>query len=221
MKKRLLFVLSLSLLIAALVAPQVQAGGGAHCEPNLTDERTTTVTLAKNCFFPTIARVDVGDEVTFVSKDPVPHTITGAIFVFGDMDEVMQGDERRFTFDEEGIYPYVCIIHPGMAGAIVVGDGKGAGGAVSDTSFYGTNSAEEAAEEAATAAEPTAATTSNTLSWSIVPAALGALIVLAVLSLRPYSLKTSRTKALVEPSFASSGRSPSTSSAESPSRTMK
>lgn len=185
MKKRLLFVLSLTLLIAALMTPQVQAGGGAHCEPKLTDERTTTVTLAKNCFLPTIARVDIGDEVTFVSRDPVPHTITGAIFVFGDMDEVREGDERRFTFEEEGIYPYVCIIHPGMAGVIVVGDGKGAGGAVSDTSFYGTNSAEEAAAEQETAsdAEPTAATTSDTLSWSIVPAALGALIVLAVLSL--------------------------------------
>ncbi len=185
MNKRLLLVLSLSLLIAALVAPEAQAGGGAHCAPDITDERTTTVMLAKNCFFPTIARVDVGDEVTFHSKDPVPHTITGAIFVFGDMDEVMQGDERRFTFDEEGIYPYVCIIHPGMAGAIVVGDGKGVGGAVSDTSFYGTNSAEEAAEEgvAADAEAVPVSAQDDAISWSIVPAALGALLVLAVLSI--------------------------------------
>ncbi len=183
MKTKLVLLVAVAMLLGAFLVPPVKAGGGAHCEPNLTDERTTTVTLAKNCFFPTIARVDVGDEVAFVSKDPVPHTITGAIFVFGDMDEIMQGDERRFTFDDEGIYPYVCIIHPGMAGAVVVGDGKGAGGTVSDTSFYGTNSADEAAEEAATEAEPTSAATSDSLSWSIVPLALGALAVLAFVSI--------------------------------------
>jgi hypothetical protein len=32
------------------------------------------------------------------------------------------------TFDETGVYPFACNYHPGMTGAIVVGDGKGAGG---------------------------------------------------------------------------------------------
>lgn len=174
MPKRLLLVLSVSLLIAALVAPDVKAGGGIHCDPTITDERTTTVRLAKNCFWPTIARVDVGDEVTFVSEDlGVPHTISGALFAFGDMDKVMGGDERQFTFDEEGIYPYVCIIHPGMAGAIVVGDGQGAGGAVTETSSYRANPPEvEPATDAAT--RPAAARGQN--PWVMGLAALIAIM---------------------------------------------
>ena len=31
----------------------------------------------------------------------------------------------RYRFDEDGVYPYSCLIHPGMVGAIVVGDGVG------------------------------------------------------------------------------------------------
>ena len=32
------------------------------------------------------------------------------------------------SFDEAGTYPFACSYHPGMTGAIVVGDGKGAAG---------------------------------------------------------------------------------------------
>lgn len=182
--KKALPVLLLVIVLAALTGAPAVAGGGPHCDPQITDGRTNEVRLAKNCFSPTITRIAPGEEVTFVSEDTVPHTITGALFKFGDMDEILEGDERQFTFDEEGIYPYVCVLHPGMAGAIVVGDGKGTGGVVQDTSFYGTNSAEEAAaeQEAATAAGSIATTTSDTISWSIVPAALGALLVLVLLS---------------------------------------
>ena len=35
------------------------------------------------------------------------------------------GDAFTATFREPGIYPFACTYHPGMTGAIVVGDGKG------------------------------------------------------------------------------------------------
>ena len=35
------------------------------------------------------------------------------------------GEKVSYTFSEEGVFPYVCILHPGMIGAIVVGDGIG------------------------------------------------------------------------------------------------
>ena len=38
-----------------------------------------------------------------------------------------KGDAFTATFDGAGIYPFACQYHPGMTGAIVVGDGKGAG----------------------------------------------------------------------------------------------
>ena len=30
-----------------------------------------------------------------------------------------------YRFDQDGVYPYSCLLHPGMVGAIVVGDGVG------------------------------------------------------------------------------------------------
>jgi hypothetical protein len=30
-----------------------------------------------------------------------------------------------YTFEEAGVYPYVCTWHPGMVGTVVVGDGSG------------------------------------------------------------------------------------------------
>jgi hypothetical protein len=44
--------------------------------------------------------------------------------MFEDMD---QGDSFRARFADPGIYPYSCTYHPGMTGAVVVGDGVGAG----------------------------------------------------------------------------------------------
>jgi len=34
-------------------------------------------------------------------------------------------DEQSVTFDDAGTYPYMCPLHPGMIGAIVVGSGEG------------------------------------------------------------------------------------------------
>jgi len=125
--RRLIPLLALATLAFALVvgpATVARAGGGAHCAPEFTDAATNEVRLTNNCFVPTIARVDQGAKVTFTNLDQIPHTVTGAVYIFGDLDEFSTG-ERSFSFDEEGIFPYVCILHPGMAGAIVVGDGEG------------------------------------------------------------------------------------------------
>lgn len=125
--RRLIPVVALTILTLALsVGPATMssAGGGAHCAPMFTDGETDLVRLTNNCFTPTIARVEPGTKVRFVNDDGIPHTVTGAVYVFGDMEEFAT-DERSFRFEKEGTYPYVCILHPGMAGAIVVGDGKG------------------------------------------------------------------------------------------------
>ena len=125
--RRLIPLLALATLAFALVlgpATIANAGGGAHCAPKFTDAETDVVRLSNNCFVPTVARIEPGTKVRFVNEDHVPHTVTGAVYIFGDMDEFTTG-ERSFSFDQEGIFPYVCILHPGMAGAIVVGDGEG------------------------------------------------------------------------------------------------
>lgn len=189
MTKKVVLLLSASMIAGAVFTAPAVAGGGAHCDPKIEDARTTTVALSKNCFNPTVARIRPGDEVTFINKDAVPHTVTGALFTFGGMEDLNKGNEATYRFDDEGIFPYYCIYHPGMAGAVVVGDGVGKGGigTVTDVSFYGTNDAMEkrAAEEAAEGESPTSATEGvNAPLWSIALAAFGALAVLLVASTR-------------------------------------
>jgi plastocyanin len=114
--------------VAALMLPLVPARAGGYCMGNVpfTDARAATVEMKGNCFGPTVARIEASDTVTFVNADTESHSVGGANGTFGDAHAVIpSGDEVSFTFDREGVYPYVCILHPGMAGAIVVGDGVG------------------------------------------------------------------------------------------------
>ena len=180
--RRLIPVLALTTLIAALLVGPVttaSAGGGAHCDPMFTDAEADVVLLRNNCFVPTIARVDPGTKVSFVNKDSIAHTVTGAVYIFGSMDEFSTG-ERSFRFDEEGVYPYVCILHPGMAGAIVVGDGKGdlAAMTVTEESYVNPPAQDDSAavDSDAPATEP-AATNEPSTQWLL---ALTVLVALAM-----------------------------------------
>jgi plastocyanin len=111
-----------------LVVSPARAGGFCMGDVPFTDARTTTVEMKRNCFGPTVARIDAGDTVTFVNADGEAHSVGGANGTFGDAHaEILPGDEVSFTFEREGVYPYVCTFHPGMAGAVVVGDGTGKG----------------------------------------------------------------------------------------------
>ena len=45
---------------------------------------------------------------------------------FGDLfTKLHPGDSVSYRFTEEGVYPYACMLHPGMGGTVVVGDGSG------------------------------------------------------------------------------------------------
>lgn len=115
----------------ALLPLSAAAGGGCHAGSaalSTVDARGngSAVVPAEKCqFSPTTLWVDVGTRVTFINKDAVPHTVTGPLLAFGDSDALQKGDEVTYRFDNEGVFPYTCIIHPGMNGAIVVGDGMG------------------------------------------------------------------------------------------------
>jgi plastocyanin len=129
------FVLMLSAFVVAGTALAVPASAGGFCADPAgdlySDAVGDTVTMLDSCFSPTVLRVGLGDTVTFVNKDPEFHALGGVAGTFGDMHrEIDSGERVRVTFEDEGIFPYVCILHPGMGGAIVVGDGEGAATAV-------------------------------------------------------------------------------------------
>lgn len=99
------------------------AGGGCHRGP--TQGEGATVAMSEACFTPSLLRVDPGTEVTFVNKDPMPHNVSAT--GWGYLEDLYEADAFQATFEEEGVYPYACMYHAGMTGAIVVGDGVGAG----------------------------------------------------------------------------------------------
>ena len=109
-------------LVLPAAGPAV-AGGGCHAD--LTQGSGDTVEMKDACFTPSIIRVDPGSEVTFVNRDPLDHNIWAN--GWGRYDDMTIGDTYSASFAEPGIYPFACAYHPGMIGAVVVGDGVGAG----------------------------------------------------------------------------------------------
>jgi len=109
--------------LALTLAPAVpaRAGGGCH-EIGVRAEGTTEIALRGNCFEPALARVEIGETVTWTNLETTTHTVTPANLAFGNFrGELALDDTYHATFDSAGIYPYACLYHPGMAGAVIVG----------------------------------------------------------------------------------------------------
>src|SRR5207247_8561062 len=87
-----------------------------------TERRTTEVPIVGLCFKPTVVHIAAGETVTWTNEDPVAHTVTGVNGSFGDWNPLAKGMTTKQRFDAPGTYPYFCVLHPGMAGAVVVGD---------------------------------------------------------------------------------------------------
>ncbi len=146
-------------------AGAASAGGGCH--GGATKGTDPHVVIADACFSATITSIAPGTTVSFLNKDPFVHNVTAN--GWGHYDDLQQGDTFRVTFDDEGIYPFACTYHPGMSGAIVVGDGDGPG---NGSSVF----VEENAEQPpASRVDPVAARSSDT-SWVwVLAAGLGGL----------------------------------------------
>ncbi len=114
-----------------LIVGSAHAGGGGCHEP-LTDGRGTNVDLKGGCIITTLLHIDAGDTVTFTNRDEAQHTVTGASNSWGSTAPLSQEQSVTHRFKKNGVYPYFCLLHAGMIGAIVVGDGSGPGAATGD-----------------------------------------------------------------------------------------
>ena len=112
-------------LLLVLVVPAAPAAAGGGCHDGLTQGTGDTITAADACFTPSILYVDPGATITFLNKDPFVHNV--AANGWGHLDDMNEGDSFTATFPDPGVYPFACSYHPGMTGAIFVGDGMGAG----------------------------------------------------------------------------------------------
>ncbi|MEA2434686.1 MAG: hypothetical protein QOG54_2143 [Actinomycetota bacterium] len=125
MIRRLLLAAAFVTVAFGIALPTASAGGFCADPSTFSAADTTQIDIKNFCFTPTVAYVQVGDTVTFTNRDKEVHNLGGVNDVFGNLhDELMPGDDMSYTFDTEGTFPYLCILHPGMAGAIVIGDGR-------------------------------------------------------------------------------------------------
>ena len=136
-RQAMLMVVGVMLFVG--LSPEIAyASGGGGCGRAVTDDDGTRVNIGNYCFGPTILRVRAGDTVTWVNRDAFPHIVLGANGAWGAYGTVKRnGGEASYRFVSSGVYPYVCTYHPGMIGAVVVGNGKPDGAAYAVTTNAG------------------------------------------------------------------------------------
>ncbi len=68
----------------------------------------------------------VGDTIVWKNGDQAKHTITSGTIedgpdgIFGGTEFLLPGEFYSFQFTKKGYYPYFCLIHPWMTGAVTV-----------------------------------------------------------------------------------------------------
>jgi plastocyanin len=123
MTRRIVAAMGIALLTVPIGASGAGASGGGGCPPPITNGSVTKSLIKDWCFEPTATYIRPGESITWVNRDPVPHTVTGANRAWGSYDKLKPGKKLSYTFDRAGTYPYYCVYHPGMVGTVVVWDG--------------------------------------------------------------------------------------------------
>jgi plastocyanin len=81
--------------------------------------KTHTVRMEGIKFVPERLEVAAGDTVVWTNKDVVPHTVT-ASETHVESGEIAPNKSWRFVAKRKGEMPYICRLHPGMKGLLVV-----------------------------------------------------------------------------------------------------
>jgi plastocyanin len=97
----------------------IQIGGGASPRSNNDQTAMSDVSIVDFAFQPMAIFVGVGETVEWTNTGNADHTVDSdtEIFESGTIDP---GETYSYTFDDPGIFPYHCDIHPHMRGMVVV-----------------------------------------------------------------------------------------------------
>ena len=106
--------------LAGAVALVAAAPAGAAAPSAAGSSATARVALKNIKFTPSTVRIKRGDRVTWTWQEPVFHDIKskGALRFRGASMRKTGSHTVRFT--KAGTYRYVCTLHPGMDGKVVV-----------------------------------------------------------------------------------------------------
>ena len=135
--------LSFSLLaIFALIAISPSAfaehgeGGMSATVTNSPGSSTPGCENTDNCFIPSTVVITAGGTVTWENTDNAAHTATSGSPSDGpdgvwDSSLMMVNGSYSVTLDDEGTYPYFCMVHPWMQGTVII-EAEAAHGDVED-----------------------------------------------------------------------------------------
>jgi plastocyanin len=119
--------------VVALAVAGCGGGGGGSSTPSSAAPASTapaaggstaSVSMKNIAFDPKTLTINKGTTVTWTNDDSVNHDVTkkggpGPDFSSGN-GNLAGGDTYKQTFNTPGTIDYVCTIHPGMTGKIVV-----------------------------------------------------------------------------------------------------
>ncbi|MHB9003361.1 MAG: cupredoxin domain-containing protein [Coriobacteriia bacterium] len=115
---RILRILSFAVLgsIIALIYQRPETGEGAS-ESADWPQAENTIAETQTAFEPSSLKVRVGETVTFLNRDAIPHALR-----IDEQDLTWQapGESVEWKAEAPGVYQYACNIHPEMTGEIVV-----------------------------------------------------------------------------------------------------
>jgi len=80
--------------------------------------KTHTIAMDGTRFIPETLTIKRGDRVVWVNKDPFPHTATAAGTF--DSKSIVAGHSWSYVARKSGEFAYVCTLHPGMKGTLLV-----------------------------------------------------------------------------------------------------
>jgi plastocyanin/mono/diheme cytochrome c family protein len=94
------------------------AGTGGHAAHGIGDH-ANIISMDGTAFEPRELEVKAGETVVWINKDPFPHNVSSASggIHSGDLDPDRQW---QFRPTRPGTYSYVCTLHPGMNGRLIV-----------------------------------------------------------------------------------------------------
>jgi plastocyanin len=113
--KKLMFLSALMLLFVV------------SCEDDHEDEPRpdNEVWMSAHSFDPVSLEVDPGTTIRWVNTSTVTHNVVSGTGLFSEV--LNPGQATSFTFNSPGTFNYVCTLHPGMSGSIIVTGDPGGG----------------------------------------------------------------------------------------------
>ena len=103
-------------------APPPQAAPSRPVTPRSAVPGTSDVEVVDFGFSPPSVQIAAGDSVRWVNSGVAPHTVTAQDGSF-DSGYLHRGEQFTRVYGREGTFPYLCSLHPGMVGTVVVGSG--------------------------------------------------------------------------------------------------